>query len=387
MSEQVFLPGSTIGILGSGQLARMMSQAALPLGYKVIAWSGGADSSSVVREVDQVIDGAYDNDEARDEFLALVDVVTVETEKLPPALLQQIEAKSVLRPNAKAVEITGNRELERNFLESIGAAQTAYHIVDTVSELESAFYALAGNCVAKTATDGYDGKGQWRLKSIEDLKQCQAEWSGACRLVVEGFVPFIMECSVVVARNAAGEVKAFPLVENIHRHHVLDVSILPGRVDEGVAQRAHDLAALVVAGLNYIGILAVELFILENGDVWVNEIAPRPHNSGHATNDGCVTSQFEQHVRAICGLPLGCTRPHGTTVMVNLLSDIWKSDQDAFSNPAIAALSGAKWHFYEKEWKAGRRKLGHVNFVAPTLDEALSESEKLRAVLFDGSVS
>ena len=382
MSDQVFLPGSTIGILGSGQLARMMSQAALPLGYKVVAWSGGADSSSVDREVDVVIDGSYDDEASKAKFLEMVDVVTVETEKLPPALLQDISSKVELRPNAKAVEITGNRELERGFLKSIGAAQTEYRVVDTPEELEKAFHELDGNCVAKTATDGYDGKGQWRLKTVEDLAACNSGWNGACRLVVEGFVPFIMECSVVVARNASGEVKAFPLVENIHRHHVLDVSILPGRVDDAVAECSKQLSEKIVQGLDYIGILAVELFVLENGDVLVNEIAPRPHNSGHATNDGCVTSQFEQHVRAICGLPLGDTRPHGTTVMVNLLSDIWKSDKDAFDRPEIAALNTAKWHFYEKEWKAGRRKLGHVNFVAPTLEEALAESEKLRAILF-----
>jgi 5-(carboxyamino)imidazole ribonucleotide synthase len=382
MSDQVFLPGSTIGILGSGQLARMMSQAALPLGYKVVAWSGGADSSAVDREVDLVIDSPYDDEAAMEKFLSMVDVVTVETESLPPALLQNVGSKVELRPNAKAVEITGTRELERGFLASIDAAQTEFRVVDTPEQLEAAFHELAGNCVAKTARDGYDGKGQWRLKSVEDLENCKSDWNGSCRLVVEGFIPFIMECSVVVARNAAGEVKAFPLVENIHRHHVLDVSILPGRVDDAVAERARVLAEKVIQGLDYVGILAVELFVLENGDVLVNEIAPRPHNSGHATNDGCVTSQFEQHVRAICGLPLGDPRPHGTTVMVNLLSDIWKSDADAFANPEIAALNSAKWHFYEKEWKAGRRKLGHVNFVAPTLDEALAESEKLRSVLF-----
>ena len=382
MSDQVFLPGSTIGILGSGQLARMMSQAAMPLGFKVVAWSGGADSSSVDREVDLVIDGSYDDEVAKAKFLEMVDVVTVETEKLPPALLQDISSKVELRPNAKAVEITGNRELERGFLESIGAAQTEFRVVDTPEELETAFHQLEGNCVAKTATDGYDGKGQWRLKTAEDLEACKSDWNGDCRLVVEGFVPFVMECSVVVARNVAGEVKAFPLVENIHRHHVLDVYILPGRVDESVAECAKLLSENVVQGLDYVGILAVELFVLESGEVLVNEIAPRPHNSGHATNDGCVTSQFEQHVRAICGLPLGDPRPHGTTVMLNLLSDIWKSDQDAFSNPEISRLNTAKWHFYEKQWKAGRRKLGHVNFVAPTLDEALAESEKLRAILF-----
>lgn len=382
MSDQVFLPGSTIGVLGSGQLARMMSQAALPLGYKVVAWSGGADSSAVNREVDLVIDGSYDDEAAKAKFLEMVDVVTVETESLPPALLQDVQSKVELRPNAQAVKVAGNRELERGFLKSIDAAQTEFRVVDTPEQLEAAFHDLDGNCVAKTATDGYDGKGQWRLKSVEDLENCKSDWNGGCRLVVEGFIPFIMECSVVVARNASGEVKAFPLVENIHRHHVLDVSILPGRVDAAVAERAKVLAEKVVQGLDYIGILAVELFVMENGDVLVNEIAPRPHNSGHATNDGCVTSQFEQHVRAICGLPLGDTRPHGTTVMVNLLSDIWKSDKDAFATPAIGALNGAKWHFYEKEWKAGRRKLGHVNFVAPTLAEALAESEKLREILF-----
>lgn len=382
MSDQVFLPGSTIGILGSGQLARMMSHAAMLLGYKVVAWSGGADSSSVSREVDLVIDGSYDDEASMAKFLEMVDVVTVETEKLPPALLQDISSKVELRPNAKAVEITGNRELERAFLESIGAAQTRFRVVDTPDELDKAFHELDGNCVAKTATDGYDGKGQWRLKSVEDLEACKADWDGACRLVVEGFIPFTMECSVVIARNASGEVKAFPLVENIHRHHILDVSILPGRVSEAVAESAKLLSEKVVEGLDYIGILAVELFVLETGEVLVNEIAPRPHNSGHATNDGCVTSQFEQHVRAICGLPLGDPRPHGTTVMVNLLSDIWKDDKDAFAYPEIAALDSAKWHFYEKEWKAGRRKLGHVNFVAPTLDEALAESEKLRSILF-----
>lgn len=379
----VFLPGSTIGILGSGQLARMMSQAALPLGYKVVAWSGGADSSAVDREVDLVIDAPYDDAEAMERFLGMVDVVTVETESLPPALLQDVQSKKELRPNAKAVETTGTRELERRFLASIDAAQTDFRVIDTPEQLEAAFHELEGNCVAKTARDGYDGKGQWRLKSVEDLEACKKDWNGSCRLVVEGFIPFIMECSVVVARNASGEVKAFPLVENIHRHHVLDVSILPGRVDSAVAERAKQLAEKVIQGLDYVGILAVELFVLESGEVLVNEIAPRPHNSGHATNDGCVTSQFEQHVRAICGLPLGDTRPHGTTVMVNLLSDIWKDDKDAFANPDIAALSSAKWHFYEKEWKAGRRKLGHVNFVARTLEEALAESDKLRAVLFE----
>ena len=383
MAEQVFLPGSTIGILGSGQLARMMTQAALPMGYKVVAWSGGADSASVDREVDEVLSASYDDAAAFAEFVEKVDVCTVETEKLPPALMQAVAEKVVLRPNAKAVEITGNRELERNFLASIGADQTAFHVVDTPEQLTAAFAALDGNCVAKTATDGYDGKGQWRLKNEEDLAACIADWNASCRLVVEGFVPFTMECSVVVARNPQGDVQAYPLVENIHRHHVLDVSILPGRVDEQVAERARVLAEKVVSGLDYVGILAVELFVLPDGGVWVNEIAPRPHNSGHATNDGCVTSQFEQHVRAICGLPLGDPRPHGVTVMVNLLSDIWKDDKDAFNNPEIAALTGAKWHFYEKEWKAGRRKLGHVNFVEPTLEAALEQSEKLRGVLFE----
>lgn len=382
MSDQVFLPGSTIGILGSGQLARMMSQAALPLGYKVVVWSGGADSSAVDREVDLVIGTSYDDEEAKARFIDMVDVVTVETESLPSALLKDVQSKAELRPNAKAVEITGTRDFERQFLASIDAVQTGFCVVDTAEELEAAFHDLDGNCVAKTARDGYDGKGQRRLKSVEDLESCKVDWNGSCRLVVEGFIPFIMECSVVVARNASGEVKAFPLVENIHRHHVLDVSILPGRVDDAVADRAKVLAEKIIQGLDYVGILAVEFFVLENGDVLVNEIAPRPHNSGHVSNDGCVTSQFEQHVRAICGLPLGDPRPHGTTVMVNLLSDIWKSDKDAFANPAIAALSGAKWHFYGKEWKAGRRKLGHVNFVAPTLDEALAESKKLREVLF-----
>jgi len=371
--------GSTIGFLGAGQLARMTSHAAQRLGYKTLCWSGGGDSSPTKFVASEVIDTPFSCEESFQRLLNESDVITVETENIPAHLLDALSGKDILRPRSQAVRIAGDRRLEREFIAGAGLGQTEFRVAKTDDDIVQAAKEL-GDCVAKTARDGYDGKGQWRLKSDEDVQRCIAE-RGDYELVIEKFINFELEVSVIVARSASGETKVYDPAENIHRHHVLDASIVPARVAPEVLENIKAIAKKVVVELGYIGLLAIETFVQADGTVLINELAPRPHNSGHHTMDACVTSQFDAHVRAICNLPLTSSELLKPTVMVNLISDQWSPDVQGITHPSFIQFDKAVWHLYEKAWKQGRRKLGHVNFVADTQEEVLGQANAFRSIL------
>lgn len=377
--QDVLKPGSTIGFLGAGQLARMTSHAAQRLGYKTLCWSGGGDSSPTDNVAGEVINTPFTCEESFQRLLNESDVITVETENIPQHLLDALTGKDILRPKSQAVRIAGDRRLEREFIAGAGLGQTEFRIAKTDEDIAQARKEL-GDCVAKTARDGYDGKGQWRLKSDDDVATCVAE-RGDYELVVEKFINFELEVSVLVARSASGEIKVYDPSENIHRHHVLDASIVPARVAPEVIQNIKAIAEKVVVELDYIGILAIETFVQSDGIVLINELAPRPHNSGHHTMDACLTSQFDIHVRAICNLPLTDTALLSPVVMVNLISDQWSPDVQGVNHPDYLPYNTAVWHLYEKAWKQGRRKLGHVNIVEPTQEKALEKANNFRYLL------
>ena len=377
--KEVLTAGSTIGFLGAGQLARMTVHAAQRLGYKTLCWSGGGDASPTKQVAGEVIESSFDCQSSLQRMLSECDVITVETENIPAHLLDAFTGKDILRPRSQAVRIAGDRRLEREFIASAGLAQTDFRVVKTDADIAAAFDAL-GDSVAKTARDGYDGKGQWRLRSQEDVAICVAE-RGDYELVVEKFISFELEVSVLVARSASGEVQVYDPAENIHRHHVLDTSIVPARISSEASGKVQAIARKVVDALDYTGILAIEMFITSEGDVLINELAPRPHNSGHHTMDACITSQFDIHVRSICNLPLTSTKLISPVVMVNLISDQWSPDVQSVNHPDYVPFGNAIWHLYEKQWVAGRRKLGHVNILADTQAEALEQSGAFREVL------
>ena len=377
--QETLTPGSTIGFLGAGQLARMTSHAAQRLGYKTLCWSGGGDASPTKHLAAEVIETPFTCEKSLERMLEECDVITVETENIPSHLLDAFTGKDILRPRSQAVRVAGDRRLEREFIQSCGLLKTEFRVAKTNKDIADA-YASLGDCVAKTARDGYDGKGQWRLRSNEDVKKCIAE-RGDYELVVEKFINFELEVSVLVARSASGEIKIYDPAENIHRHHVLDTSIVPARVAPEVIESLKALAEKVVVELDYIGILAIETFVQADGSVLINELAPRPHNSGHHTMDACLTSQFDIHVRAICNLPLTSVNLLSPVVMVNLISDQWSPDVQGVNHPDYLPFDTAVWHLYEKAWKAGRRHLGRVNIVEPTQEKALETSGSLRGIL------
>ncbi len=377
---QSHLPqGSTIGFLGAGQLARMTAHSAQRLGYKTICWSGGGDASPTLQVAGEVIQTTFDCVESLQRMLTECDVITVETENIPTHLLDAFTGKDILRPRSQAVRIAGDRRLEREFIAEAGLNQTQFAVAKTDEQIRTAFTSL-GDCVAKTARDGYDGKGQWRIHSTADVETCIAE-RGDHELVIEQFVHFELEISILVARSASGEISVFDPAENIHRHHVLDTSIVPARISSKTATEVKSIAEKVVTSLDYTGILAIEMFITSDGNVLINELAPRPHNSGHHTMDACVTSQFDMHLRAICNLPLTSTKLLCPAVMVNLISDQWSAEVQGVNHPEYLKFSQAVWHLYDKKWVAGRRKLGHVNIIAETQAEALDTSTSFRNIL------
>lgn len=375
----ITLPGATIGILGAGQLARMLSHAAQRLGYQTIAWSGGGDPSPALGVANRVIEADFEDPAACTEFLQSIDVATAEIEKIPPAVFAKLEEIGLLNPNANALRIASNRRSERELIANAGLPQTEFRLINTEMPLQQAWLELGQQAVAKTCFGGYDGRGQWILTNHEQVSACLKESQGF-DLVVEKFVPFQCEISCLVARNQNGEIAVFDPAENEHRHHVLSKSIVPARVPSAVTTEAQTIAKKLAEALDYIGLLAIEFFVTEDHQLLINELAPRPHNSGHHTLDACVSSQFDQHIRAICNLPLGSTRLICPTVMVNLLSDQWPGDAKAaesqlFSHPECIL------HLYRKQWAPHRRKLGHANFVAPTLEQALTNAANFESQL------
>ncbi len=350
-------PGKTIGILGGGQLGRMTALAAIALGYRCHVYCPIKDSPGK-QATPYATTAAYDDKFALDRFAKAVDIVTFEFENIPADTAEFLAERKPVRPGPNALRIAQDRLKEKNFLRSIGAATAPYREVASEAELRSAVEAIGPRAILKTVRLGYDGKGQTPIRLETDLG---AVWRGAgtSDCILEGFVEFACEISVIVARSEGGKWATYAPVENQHVRGILDTTIAPARIAPDVAMRAEAIARHVAEKLDLIGLLAVEMFVTHQGEVLVNELAPRPHNSGHWTIDACYTSQFEQLVRAICGLPLGSPDSHSDAVMKNLIGADVAKWRDAISDPL------QKIHLYGKDKAAPGRKMGHVTKLIP----------------------
>jgi 5-(carboxyamino)imidazole ribonucleotide synthase len=354
---KVIKPGATIGILGGGQLGRMTALAASELGYRCHIFSPERDSpASHVAAATTV--ASYEDRTALGAFARAVDVVTYEFENIPVDPVAFLASLVPVRPKPDVLAICQDRLREKDFLNSVGVATARYQEVSNAPGLVRAIRDLGRPAVLKTAMLGYDGKGQVMIRPDIDLDEAWRKM-GATRAVLEGFVDFTQEISVIVARGLDGTHATYIPVENHHKNHILDQTIAPARVPFAVAMKAEAIAAHIAQRLDLVGVIAVEMFVERGGAVLVNELAPRPHNSGHWTIDACVTSQFEQLVRAICGLPLGSPERHSDAVMKNLIGD------DVNEWPEIVKDPGAKLHLYGKAVARPGRKMGHVTRLSP----------------------
>lgn len=370
----MILPPATLGMLGGGQLGRFFVLAARELGYSV--WVLDPDPGSPAGAVaSRHLRAAYDDAAAVDELASGCAAVSTEFENVPAATLERLAGSTVVRPGAAAVHVCQDRIDEKTFLRDHGIGHAPFAVVGSAADCAGADPSLFPGLL-KTARLGYDGKGQVGVERPGDLGSA-FDALGGVPAVLERRVLLDLELSVVLARSAGGEVRAFPPAENLHVGGILDTSIVPARVDDVLRGEAVRLATAVAEGLGYVGTLGVELFV-SGGRLLVNEMAPRPHNSGHFTLDGCATDQFEQQVRALCGLPLGDPSAHSATVMVNLLGDLWRPEPDW---AALLAVPGVQLHLYGKAEPRPGRKMGHFTAVAPDLDAALAAAAAGRAAV------
>jgi 5-(carboxyamino)imidazole ribonucleotide synthase len=370
-------PHCIVGVIGGGQLGRMIALAARRMGVRTVIWTGGLEAPAV-ECADEVIDLPFDDPIALADFCSRVTVATIEFENIPCATLEKVAKCTGLHPSPHAICITQNREREKNFLKENHIPHTWFAVIASAADLAAAMQELNGPGVLKTADFGYDGKGQVKLEGSEDPEKIWAAFE-APRAVLEAWVPFEKELSVMAARGADGVTVTYDPAENRHRHHILDVSIIPARISPAVALEAAAIARRVAEALDYRGILGVEFFLKSDGSLLVNEIAPRPHNSGHHTLDACVTSQFTQQLRAVIGLPLGSTRLHSPAVMLNLLGDMWTDETTPPDWLPLFQDPETSLHLYGKRRAIGRRKMGHANFLGATSEEALARAEAMKA--------
>ncbi len=359
-SEHRFEPGSTIGILGGGQLGRMTALAAAQLGYRCHIYCPEADCPAA-QVTSLSTTAAYDDEAALAAFAAQVDLVTFEFENVPFQAAQTLAPLVPLRPGAEVLRICQNRVREKDFCRSANVPTADYVALSGPQDLAAAVKRIGGPAVLKTAEMGYDGKGQVSVRPDSDLEEAWQVMAshGDGPAILEAFVDFRMEISVIVARGLDGTCRAFPAVENQHKNHILDQTIAPARVDDAIAHRAEAVARHLAQEIDLLGLLAVEMFVTSEDEVLVNELAPRPHNSGHWTLDACSTSQFEQFVRAVTGLPLGEVEPLGPAVMKNLIGD------EVGRWPELLAEPGARLHLYGKAESRPGRKMGHVTRLSP----------------------
>jgi 5-(carboxyamino)imidazole ribonucleotide synthase len=372
------LPGGTVGLIGGGQLGRMFAIAARRMGYRVHTLEPAPDSPAG-QISDREFAAAYDDLEKLGEFARGVDVVTFEFENISSAALEHVARLRPVRPRPEVLHICQNRAREKEFLQRHGFPVAGHRVVESAAEAAAEAAAMGFPCVLKTADFGYDGKGQSKLGSAADASEA---WTrlGAPRAVLEEWVDFRCEISVVCARDTSGRLECFPPSENLHRNHILYRSVVPARIDPSIAREAELLAVRIARALDVVGLLAVEFFVRRDGSLVVNELAPRPHNSGHFSFDACATSQFEQQLRAVCGLPLGSPRLLTPVVMVNLLGDAWADGEPDWA--ALLSDPDVKLHLYGKSEVRPGRKMGHFCVLKPTVEEAVDAAEEAEARLF-----
>ncbi|NQX49887.1 5-(carboxyamino)imidazole ribonucleotide synthase [Paenibacillus tritici] len=412
---RTLLPGATIGVLGGGQLGRMLALSGSAMGYRFVALDPAQDAPC--GQVTPQITAAYNDRDAARELARRADVITYEFENVDAGVAALLTEESYVPQGSALLYTTQHRLREKAAIEAAGVPVAPYRKVGSLAELEAAAADLGLPCVLKTATGGYDGKGQAVIRRAEELAaafrqvapgaaapapqasgvpaspgtsgaggapltdtaSAEAAPGNAPELVLEKFIAFQCEISVIAARSASGEVKSFPPAENIHVNNILHLSIVPARVPEEIQRRACELAEKIVSGMGAVGLLAVEMFVTKDGELFVNELAPRPHNSGHYTMDACVTSQFEQHVRAICNLPLGETTLLTPVVMVNVLGQhldgaiqaACRADEEA-NKPGVSP----KLHIYGKTESKTGRKMGHINLLCKDTGDGLSWVEQ-----------
>jgi len=369
-------PGSTIGVMGGGQLGRMFAIAARRMGYCVHVFTPDHDSPAS-QFADATTEADYRDEDAVHHFLRGLDLLTFEFENIPPETIEWCARQIEVRPAGVIIETAQNRLREKNFFAENGFPVPAFRPVRSSAELVSAVEQLGRNAILKTIAFGYDGKGQQSISS-RDLKDVW-ETRVSDELILERAIDFEKEISVIVARDPDGNIKSFPIGENVHRDHILDVTIVPAAIPESVAKEAIHIGCAIAEKLDLTGLLAVEMFQDKGGKLLVNEIAPRPHNSGHWSLEGCFISQFEQQVRAVCGLALGSTELLRPSAMANLLGDIWQ-----FGEPDwLAALSfpNVHLHLYGKREARPRRKMGHLTALALSGEEAAKLVRRARESL------
>ena len=368
----MILPGATLGMLGGGQLGRMFTTAAQTMGYKVIVLDPDTNSPAGII-ADQHICAKYTETDALDQLAALCDAVTTEFENIPASTLSYLEAKTIVHPSSKALASTQNRIVEKQFIASLGIPVAPFSAIRSTEDIDALVDNFKFPAILKVANFGYDGKGQVVCETIVDVRAAFESLNNA-ECVLEQRINLEREVSTVLARSQSGDITNFPVAENVHVNGILHSTTVPSSIPEQQAQAALQMADKIADGLSYVGTMAVEFFISSEGDIIANEIAPRPHNSGHFTLDACETSQFEQQVRMLCGLPSGNCELISPVVMINLLGDVWGNSEPHWD--ALLSQPENKLHLYGKKEARVGRKMGHFNVLSSTTDQAMKIAEQ-----------
>lgn len=372
-------PGGTLGILGGGQLGFMITQEAHRMGYKVAALDPDP-TAPLSRLADHFVNAPFTDVAAALRIAEVADVVTVETEHIPSDVLEEVAKVTPVRPVPSVLHTVQDRLRQKEFLAANAFPQAAFHKVDSRADLEAAVAAVGTPCILKSRRGGYDGKGQARIMDAtpESIDAAYAKLEGT-PAVLEAFVDFALEVSALFARGVDGDVAFFPVAENVHVGGILHTTRVPARIPDAVARQVEGLGFAIAEALDHVGVMAVEMFVRANGEVLVNEIAPRVHNSGHYTFGACATSQFEQHLRAVGGLPLGDPSLLSPVVMLNILGDAWAGGEPEWTD--VLAEPGARLHLYGKKHVRPGRKMGHILILSEDPDDAMATAERIHQTL------
>ncbi|TKB73627.1 MAG: 5-(carboxyamino)imidazole ribonucleotide synthase [Nitrospira sp.] len=386
MKSVVIEPGSVLGVLGGGQLGAMFAMAASRLGYRVAVWDPDPEAPAH-RVATHSFPASFTDQRTFTQFADLVSAVTYEWENIPAELCRALEAQKPVRPSSAVLSVIQDRLEQKGFLVSNGFPVPSFAGLTAPDQLATVIRQVGYPALCKTATAGYDGKGQWRIPRESDVLEVERALSDSARpgmrWIVESLVPFERELSILVVRGTEGQTCAYPLAENEHDEGILRTTKVPAPGASAVAERAAALACQVLDRLEGVGVFCLELFQLPGGELLINEIAPRPHNSGHYTLDACSVSQFEQQVRAVSGLPLGEVRLLSPAVMVNLIGDDAAMMMKGTGCRALLDIPGAALHLYGKRTIRPRRKMGHITFLGESFDQALDRAEQFRRTMRD----
>ncbi|WP_417549299.1 5-(carboxyamino)imidazole ribonucleotide synthase [Methylophaga sp.] len=373
----MILPGATLGMLGGGQLGRMFTTAAQTMGYKVIVLDPDKNSPAGII-ADQHICATYTDESALKELALQCAAITTEFENIPASTLAFLEQRTVVHPSSTALASTQNRNTEKNFIRAQGIATVPFVSIHSKDDIANIGDQITFPAILKVATFGYDGKGQI---VCEDLQAAYEAFDalGQKECVLEQRIDLEREISVVLARAQNGQITAFPVAENVHINGILHSTTVPSIAEQSQQQMAIEMASKIAEGLDYVGTMAVEFFVSKQGDIIANEIAPRPHNSGHYTLDACRTSQFEQQVRMLCGLPAGNAELISPVVMINLLGDVWGNSQPHWNK--LLTQPDIKLHLYGKKEARAGRKMGHFNVLAADTSQAIELASQTFAAI------